>query len=179
MNIRAMRLFVGIPVAGGALAALGGALERWRQAFPELRWEDVRDLHVTLQFIGAFPAGREHTLTTALEAIALPRCTLQVAGLGGFPSLRRPRALWAGVAAHPELIKLAEAVALQLGGLGIVREERAYTPHITLARARSTGPMPSDAPEIWGDCPVAGFQLYETLPAPLSRPRYRVLHRFA
>jgi RNA 2',3'-cyclic 3'-phosphodiesterase len=55
-------------------------------------------------------------------------------GLGFFPNERRPRVFWAGIEAGTDLAALAGAVETALGALGIPREERAFSPHLTLAR---------------------------------------------
>ncbi|HVS37852.1 MAG TPA: RNA 2',3'-cyclic phosphodiesterase, partial [Gemmataceae bacterium] len=54
---------------------------------------------------------------------------------------RRPRVVWAGVGlGGPELIALHDSLEPPLLELGCYRrEERQYTPHITLGRVRSDG----------------------------------------
>ncbi|MGH9478998.1 MAG: RNA 2',3'-cyclic phosphodiesterase [Terriglobales bacterium] len=138
-----LRLFAGIPVAGPARAALESALGRWRHQFPAVRWVDAADLHITLQFIGAWEEADEPELIAALTNVIPPRIELAVSGLDAFPSLRRPRIVIAGVAAAPELTALAAGVNRALAPLGIVPEPRPYRPHITLARLRAPAPLPS------------------------------------
>jgi len=61
---------------------------------------------------------------------------------GFFPDERRPRVFWAGIEAGPELGALAAAVETSLEPLGIAKEQRAFSPHLTLARfetRRGTG----------------------------------------
>jgi len=163
-----VRLFVGVPVAGEARAKLEAALDRWRREYPRTRWEIAEDLHITLQFLGNWEAGRVQELIDALATIAAPRFTVRVAGL------KKKGVLWAEVETSPHLERLAEEVMRRTG---VAREERPYRPHITLARAREKTALPCE-PDAWGACPVTGFDLYETL-APGSRPRYRIVHRFA
>ena len=54
-----------------------------------------------------------------------------------FPNERRPRVFWAGIEAGAELGELAAAVETALEPLGIAREQRAFSPHLTLARFES------------------------------------------
>src|SRR5205823_14681556 len=68
--------------------------------------------------------------------------TLTVESVGCFPNPRRPRTVWAGVGAGTqELCALHDALEPPLLALGCYRrEERAYTPHITLGRVKSDHP---------------------------------------
>ena len=54
--------------------------------------------------------------------------------LGFFPHERRPRVLWCGIAASPNLAKLAADVDSALTPSGIPAESRDFVPHLTLAR---------------------------------------------
>ncbi len=60
-------------------------------------------------------------------------------GLGFFPNDKRPRVIWAGVAGSPDLASIARNVDAGLAKLGIPGEERAFTPHLTLARCERPG----------------------------------------
>jgi RNA 2',3'-cyclic 3'-phosphodiesterase len=56
---------------------------------------------------------------------------------GAFPSARRARILWAGIGEGSDRLRaLVKDVEASLEPLGFGREDRAYTPHLTLARAR-------------------------------------------
>jgi 2'-5' RNA ligase len=59
---------------------------------------------------------------------------LRFRGVGFFPNEKRPRVLWAGIAASPNLAPLAAEIDARLEKLGIARETREYAPHLTLAR---------------------------------------------
>jgi 2'-5' RNA ligase len=61
---------------------------------------------------------------------------LDVAGIGGFPNARRPKILWAGITDGVEPLRALHA-DLEDGLLDLGcyrREEREYTPHLTLGR---------------------------------------------
>ena len=59
---------------------------------------------------------------------------LRFRGLGFFPNAKRPRVLWAGIAGSAELAVSLARYRSSLAKLGIPAEERAFTPHLTLAR---------------------------------------------
>ncbi len=66
---------------------------------------------------------------------------LQFKGLGVFPSPRRARIIWAGVAAGTdELASLARSLEDTLAEKGFSREKRPFRAHLTLGRVRR--PLP-------------------------------------
>ena len=82
-----------------------------------------------------------------LDAVAagVARFDLDIKGLGAFPSLARPRVIWAGVGeGGGALAALAGRVAGGLARVGVPLEERPFSPHVTLARIRE----PRRAPDL-------------------------------
>src|SRR5262249_43803682 len=71
----------------------------------------------------------------------IDRFGLTVEGVGCFPNPRRPRVVWAGVTdGAAEARALHDALETPLLELGCYRrEERQYTPHVTLGRVNSAG----------------------------------------
>ena len=178
-----MRLFLALPVAGETQAHLAEAIARWRRTMPEVKWEAPEALHLTLQFLGEWAPEREAELAAALGDIAWEPVRLRVAGTGAFPDAREPRLLWAGASA-PGLEQAATAIARRLQPLGIVPEERPFTPHITLGRLprreragdwRRTWESPGP---LWGEIETGGFGLYESRPEAPPAERYRLRHWF-
>lgn len=103
------------------------------------------NLHVTLKFLGGIDEARLHIVVDALHTAVRrhARFSIDVGGLGAFPSAARPRVLWAGVAAGDgPLTALAATVDTALVQLGFPREERAFSPHITIGRVRETRRAP-------------------------------------
>lgn len=99
----------------------------------------IENVHLTLQFLGAVPEERLVPLRSALTSAAGEGrpLALEVKGAGGFPSARRPRVVWVGVGGEVEaLAGLAAAVGRRLAPLGFPPEDRPFSPHLTLGRAR-------------------------------------------
>ncbi len=112
-------------------------LQEELRPLPFRRWQPQRTLHVTLHFLGEVDArvrpDLEQTLRAACHGFGSFR--LQLDRLGGFPSLKRPRTIWLGVAGQRDRLSALEAlIRPRLVRLGIPLEARAYAPHITLAR---------------------------------------------
>ncbi|CAH2031677.1 RNA 2',3'-cyclic phosphodiesterase [Trichlorobacter ammonificans] len=131
-----MRCFVAIdlpPELKDGLAALRSPLEG-------ARWLPPEQLHLTLAFPGEIDSSTEQAVATALSAISQPPFTLTFERVGCFPHPRAPRVLWAGLRDSPELARLAAAVRQAVLSCGVVLEERAFAPHITLARLKEPRP---------------------------------------
>ena len=65
-------------------------------------------------------------------------------GVGTFGQGRKLRALWAGIEANPELVRLRDKVERALVQLGLAPEARKFSPHISLARFKNGAPLPPD-----------------------------------
>jgi 2'-5' RNA ligase len=124
-----VRLFTGIAIDNDVMVRLEQAMRELKPLAP-LNWSPLENLHITTKFIGAWPEERLEELTHALAEIATPGAfPLTVAGFGYLP-----RMLFAAVKAGPELAQLARGVEESVVPLGVAREQRQYTPHVTLAR---------------------------------------------
>jgi 2'-5' RNA ligase len=130
-----MRLFVALDIPDDVRNSLAEFTATLRPACRNARWARIEGLHVTLKFIGDTSAEKAEAIKTALAAIP-PRAPIPITfrGLGFFPDERRPHILWAGIKTGTELAALAAAVEAALAPLDIPREERAFSPHLTLAR---------------------------------------------
>src|SRR5258708_7760558 len=130
-----MRLFVALDIPDDVRAAIGALIAKLRDACRSARWVRIEGAHVTLKFIGEVSAEKVADIKTSLPSVHFSApITMSFRGLGFFPNERRPRVLWAGIEADPELGALATAVETALEPLGIAREQRAFSPHLTLAR---------------------------------------------
>ena len=130
-----MRLFVALDIPEDVRAAIAALVTKLRDTCREARWVRIEGAHVTLKFIGEVPNEKVAEIKTALATVPFSSpIGITYRGLGFFPNERRPRVLWAGIEAGAELGALAVAVETALEPLGIAREQRAFSPHLTLAR---------------------------------------------
>ena len=132
------RTFIGIDI-GGAIRASAVALQKeLAKAGAEVKWVTPESMHVTLLFLGEVDDRELHAVCKAVKAVAAgePPFPLRVSGVGAFPTARRPKVLWGGVADGAEpLARLHAALEAEMLELGCYRtEERGYTPHLTLGR---------------------------------------------
>lgn len=115
-----------------------------RDLEPALRWTPADRLHLTVKFLGACAPDQIAVIGAALRDVARNHAgvPLVVRGAGAFPTLRRPRVVWAGVEPSPRLELLQHDVETALAAAGFPLEGRAFRPHVTLARVPA--PLPPE-----------------------------------
>lgn len=129
-----MRIFTGIDLNDEIRAKITRFLDGVRGFVPDVRWVRPESLHVTLKFIGEQKPEQLAAITERLQLVNGKRAEIRFAGYGFFPTAKAPRVFWIGIQAGPELVELASAVDSALTELQIPREERPFSPHLTLAR---------------------------------------------
>lgn len=168
-----MRLFTGIELPEEVCDRLERLLERLRPT-AHLSWSPIYNLHITLKFIGEWPEDNLDSLVEALQPAA-PRAAIPISvrGVGWFPNPHSPRTFWAAVHAGPALAQLARATEDALKPLGIAREKREFSPHLTLARIRQPVPLQPVRQAIaklesldFGSFEADRFHLYLSRPGP-------------
>jgi 2'-5' RNA ligase len=130
-----MRLFVALELPATVRENLGALLESLRAVSPQTRWVRSENLHLTLKFIGEAAETKLAAIRSALAGARSDQPTTVIfRGLGFFPNEKRPRVFWAGIEASPNLKTLAAEIDRATEKLGIPREQRPFSPHLTLAR---------------------------------------------
>jgi 2'-5' RNA ligase len=131
-----LRAFVAVEIPKDVLAALETVQSDLRRRL-RARWVRPGSMHLTLKFLGDIPAGRVASVADAVQAAAGGHSgfRLSVCGLGAFPSIRRPRVIWAGFSgpAGP-LVELQRSLEERLTALGFPKEQRPFRGHLTIGR---------------------------------------------
>jgi len=123
-------------------ARVAEEIARLRPLAPSVRWVLPQQLHLTLKFLGEqAPSELELVQDGLAEAVeeATP-FTLSFHGLGAFPALARARVFWVGVSAGMEEARTLHArVESALARRAVPPEDRPFSPHLTIGRARTPG----------------------------------------
>jgi 2'-5' RNA ligase len=191
-----MRLFVAIDLEDPIRQKVVRFVEGVTGFAPEVRWMKPDALHLTLKFIGEFPEAKLGNLKAELANVQSEPFDVSFAGTGFFPTAKSARVFWVGIKADERLANLAAAVDDAVAKLGAEREARAYTPHLTLARAGSGRPthgkedQPANRfqklrerlekmpPPEFGTMTAREFYLYQSKLSPRGS-EYTKLERFA
>lgn len=102
---------------------------------PDFRWQDEQQLHLTLRFIGEVDRPIAEDIAGALGRVRSERFAVRLRGVGRFEQ-RSSGALWAGIEPKGPLSALAAKVERACQSAGLEPEQRAFHPHITIARWR-------------------------------------------
>jgi 2'-5' RNA ligase len=131
-----VRLFVAINLPDRRREEIHDACSALRSRELPIRWVSPDHYHVTMKFLGKVDRDGAAEVTDVMKRVASSTTPFE-AGLGGFgafPTIRRPRVLWLGVEANPELRALKQDLEWGLGERGFPREVRTFHPHVTLGR---------------------------------------------
>ncbi len=136
-----IRTFVAIELSQEVKDGLGRLQDRLKDQLPErsVRWVRPGGIHLTLKFLGDVPSPRITSVSQAVDTVcrSFQAFGIELAGLGCFPNVRRPRVVWVGVREPTgTLARLQKAVEGALAELGFEPEDRPFSPHLTLGRVQ-------------------------------------------
>ncbi len=136
-----MRLFVALDIPDDIRAGIRTFMDGVRGFAPDVRWVAPESLHVTQKFIGEQPDAKLAAIKQQLATVSAEAMDVSFRGAGFFPTARSARVVWIGIEAGERLARLANAVDAVLEVVGIEREQREFSPHLTLARVGSGRPQ--------------------------------------
>jgi len=141
-----MRLFVALDIDEEIRKQIEQFIEEVRGLAPDVRWVTPESLHVTLKFIGEKPEAVVAEIEKAVGLVSAEAFEISFRGHGFFPTAKAARVFWVGIEGDDGLTQLAGKVEGSLAGIGIPKEERAFSPHLTLARGGARIGSGSGAP---------------------------------
>ena len=183
-------MFVGLGVGDQVTAAAGALVaqlqNRASKLAPHARitWIPAERLHLTVRFIGNVDDDKYRAIARALAPpIPVRARPIRLSGTGAFPKSGPPRVIWAGLSAGLDILAEVERhVTNRLASEGIQPEERAYGPHLTLARVREAAGLRASTlleglrdVEL-GDARVEAITLFESRLSPKG-PAYIALQQ--
>jgi len=136
--MRQVRAFLAIPIAAPLRREIARTQQQLAADLPQVRWVAPETIHLTLRFFGDIPEESLEKIGEVMLSVGR-LCSpfpVEVAGVGAFPSLSRPRVIWLGVRGGSALAALHSAIDAGLQRIGFPGEERPFSPHLTLGRSR-------------------------------------------
>ena len=106
----------------------------------DIRWVKPLNMHLTIKFLGDVDPADLDTIGKLLSDIAgnFPSFDLIPRGLGVFPSLKRPRVIWIGIAGQTDVLgSIQQSVNGGLNEIGFTTEKRPFRGHLTFGRIKS------------------------------------------
>ncbi len=164
-----MRLFIALDIDDAIRERIARFMDGVRNFAPDARWVKPESLHVTLKFIGEQPDTAVEQIKQSLATIKSSPSEILFRGYGFFPTANSARVFWIGMEAGPQLAALSAAIDEQMPSLGILKEDRAFNPHLTLARGPGGPGVPGWRKE---DGPNRIFQRLQEKLASLPTPEF-------
>ena len=135
------RVFCAVELPDVVRARLEDHIVRLRKEVPDAAasWSRVENIHLTLKFFGNVEVKRIEKISAAAERAVSQFSTFQigVGETGVFPKPSRPQVLWIGISdPSGQLSALQAKFENECAAEGFEKENRAYRPHLTIARLR-------------------------------------------
>jgi len=179
-----MRTFIAVPVDDAIRSRLAQAQDRLRAAPCTVKWVRPEQMHVTVKFLGEIEPEAVSAVAEAMAAAArgMAPFDMAITGLGAFPGRGAPRVVWAGADDDGSLAAFHDRLEEHLEPLGVERETRAFSAHLTIGRARDRRgagplrrPIDAEARTPFGSQRVAEVVLFRSVLSPAG-PAYTRLH---
>jgi RNA 2',3'-cyclic 3'-phosphodiesterase len=184
-----MRTFIAVDFPPNMLKKIGEITSYFKTLAPEknLKWVEIANLHLTIKFLGEIEENKtaqvKHTLSQALKE---QNCfDIEIVGLGMYPNKNNPRVIWLGISGAKPLSEIYQVLNRELSTLDITPEQRAFSPHLTIARirrhtdhkqAQQIGQILSEYKvKSLGATTIEQVHLYQSVLTP-SGPIYTLLH---
>lgn len=135
-----MRCFIAIEIPETVKSVLSGIEEELKKTEADVRWVNPDNIHLTLKFLGNIKEETVKKVMKMMETVcsSCNSFNLEVKGLGVFPSIKSPRVLWVDIEESDVLKSLQEEIDKKMVPIGFEREDRKFTPHLTMGRFRSS-----------------------------------------
>jgi 2'-5' RNA ligase len=156
---KGVRAFVAVRMSEQVEDSVAKTIDELRRPDDGIRWVQRANLHITLKFLGAaVDSHRLQQLTAGMRQLATRTAPFEVAaaGIGAFPNLEHPRAIWVGLhnVESGALAALAARLETVAAEYGFEREKRRWSGHLTIGRVRgdSIEDKTRDALNVVRDC---------------------------
>ncbi len=135
------RIFCAVELSEQVRVRLQEHIQQLRKDVPEVAasWSRVENIHLTLKFFGNVELDRVPTISAAAWRTVEEFSAFQISigNTGVFPRPSRPQVLWIGVNdPSDKLSALQQRFEDACAAEGFAKENRAFRPHLTIARIR-------------------------------------------
>jgi len=134
-----MRAFIAIELPARVRDDLSKIQDALKAALPKVSWVKPQNLHLTLKFLGDISPHQLEEIKRIINELSLEFALFKIKldDLGVFPGLHQARIIWTGISQDILIKQLAGSLETKLAGIGIAKEKRDFTSHITIARVKN------------------------------------------
>ncbi|HIJ98946.1 TPA: RNA 2',3'-cyclic phosphodiesterase [archaeon] len=133
-----MRTFIAVELSEEQKNKLLELQQAIKKVGMQAKFVEKENIHITLKFLGEIEQKDLDIIKDSIEEAVqgIKSFQISIKGVGAFPSLARPRVIWADVEdGKDELIELANRIDEKV----VLREfdKKPFSPHITVARLKT------------------------------------------
>jgi 2'-5' RNA ligase len=146
-----IRTFIAITLSPEIQQALSQIQNHLKKLDCDIKWVKPENIHLTLKFLGEVKLKKIDIIRRVLEDLFKNTrpIDIELTQLGAFPNTKHPQILWAGLKNKDQRIsRLFFDLEEKLGKIGFKKENKLFSPHITIGRIRSSKNLNSLSKEI-------------------------------
>ncbi len=137
-----IRTFIAVPLPENLIEEIGKLIEHLSRSAAAVKWVKPQSVHLTLKFLGNLTPEELEKVFQSLDTLFEQehhRFVIRSGSGGVFPSVRKPRVLWVGLQGKEMnlLHQLQQQIEDVLEAVGFPKEERTFSPHLTIGRVKS------------------------------------------
>lgn len=135
-----MRTFIAIELPPEIKDFLSQIQERLKKSGADVKWVAPENIHLTLKFLGETNEKKIDRISEIMQEVARDKSafSIRLSSLGAFPKINSPRVIWVGVdQGGSESKEIAAELEEKIAKVGIPKEDRPFSSHITIGRTRS------------------------------------------
>ncbi len=135
-----MRTFIAIEIPQEIKDTLGRLQAKLKIAGADVKWVKTKNIHLTLKFLGEIDEQTQDRISLSLERLCRNRqpFSITLSSCGAFPNNHSPRVIWVGIKQGDNEVKeIAQKIEELSSIIGIPKETREFSSHITIGRTRS------------------------------------------
>ena len=136
--MKTIRTFIAIELSDEVRQSINATILRYQGLIPSdwVKWVSTKNLHLTLKFLGDTPLTLIASIREQMDKLSTTTPAFQfiAAAAGMFPSAKKPRVIWIGLDNRTTLVGLSKGLDDTLESLKITREEKPFSPHLTIGR---------------------------------------------
>ena len=135
-----MRTFIAIELPQEIKDRLGQLQDKLKKCGADVKWVEPKNIHLTLKFLGERDKKKIAQINEIIEETAKANDSFQarIVSIGAFPKIEFPRVIWLGIdKGNEEIKKIARELEEKIVKVGIPKENRSFSSHISIGRLKS------------------------------------------
>ena len=134
-----MRAFIAIDLPSNIKAEISKIQDKLKTNLARVHWVKAQNLHLTLKFLGEISPEQLEAINRIIDKVSQTTVPFKIKldDLGAFPDLHDARIIWIGIKQDTQLKQIVQLLETKIGDMGITKEKRGFSAHITIGRIKS------------------------------------------